>query len=206
VSSHQSTQWFWSDWAGDIEVRRLTPAERGLWMDLLCLAAVGKPIGYVCDQRGNPLSYEEIARFANCSPTEAESLIAGILEKGAGSRDRSGRLFNRRMTRQAEKRATKRKAGLLGAEQTKKTWSALVSNTLKLNEISSSALANATADARAPPTSPYQSHKYKTTSTVSEDTAGGSTNGNVRKLPHQATKAELDEIYASKARTQPAKG
>jgi hypothetical protein len=122
MSAHQSTQWFWSDWAGDQEVRRLTPAERGLWIDLLALAAVGKPIGYVCDQRGNPLSYEEIARFSNCTPTEAESLIAGILEKGAASRDRTGRLFNRRMTRQAEKSAKKRMAGKLGGEHTRLKW------------------------------------------------------------------------------------
>ena len=122
MSAHQSTQWFWSDWAGDLEVRRLTLAERGLWIDLLALAAVGKPTGYVCDQRGNPISYEEIARFANATPTEVESLIAGILEKGAASRDRTGRLFNRRMTRQAEKSAKKRTAGKLGGEHTRLKW------------------------------------------------------------------------------------
>lgn len=122
MSAHQSTQWFWSDWAGDQEVRRLTLAERGLWIDLLALAAVGKPYGYVCDQRGNPVSYEEIARFTNSSPTEVESLIANILEKGAVSRDRTGRLFNRRMTRQAEKSAKKRMAGKLGGEHTRLKW------------------------------------------------------------------------------------
>lgn len=122
MSAHNSTQWFWSDWAGDQDVRRLTPAERGLWIDLLALAAVGKPTGYVCDQRGNPISYEEIARFSNCTPTEAESLIAGILEKGAASRDRTGRLFNRRMTRQAERSAKKRMAGKLGGEHTRLKW------------------------------------------------------------------------------------
>lgn len=163
MSAHQSTQWFWSDWAGDQEVRRLTPAERGVWIDLLCLAAVGKPIGYVCDQRGNPLSYEEIARFTNATPTEVESLIAGILEKGAASRDRSGRLFNRRMTRQAEKSAKKRMAGKLGAEQTKHVWKGL-----KFLSETQSARANATAPAVAPLTRPIQSNS-KITTTVSED-------------------------------------
>jgi hypothetical protein len=170
MSSHQSTQWFWSDWAGDLDVRRLTPAERGLWIDLLCLAAVGKPTGYVCDQRGNPISYEEIARFANCSPTEAESLIAGILEKGVGSRDRSGRLFNRRMVRRAEKAAEKRLAGKLGGAQTKKAWNELRSTALRLQNNSASALANDRASAVAPRGPPYHS-KDRITSTVSEDTA-----------------------------------
>ena len=161
MSSHQSTQWFWSDWAGDLDVRRLTPAERGLWIDLLCLAAVGKPYGYVCDQRGNPISNEEIARFSNCTPTEVESLIAGILEKGAGSRDRSGRLFNRRMTRQAEKTAKKRMAGKLGAEQTKQVWKGL--RTLAETQ---AARANATACAVAPKTLPIQSKIETTTDRV----------------------------------------
>ena len=171
MSSHQSTQWFWSDWAGDLDVRRLTPAERGLWIDLLCLAAVGKPTGYVCDQRGNPISYEEIARFANCSPTEAESLIAGILEKGVGSRDRSGRLFNRRMVRRAEKAAEKRLAGKLGGAQTKQVW-----NALKSQALSNSALANDRASAVAPRGPPFHSSK-QTTSSDRMDGSEGSSNG-----------------------------
>jgi len=163
LSAHQSTQWFWSDWAGDQEVRRLTVAERGLWIDLLALAAVGKPVGYVCDQRGNPISYEEIARFSNCTPTEAESLIAGMLEKGAASRDRTGRLFNRRMTRQAEKTAKKRMAGKLGAEQTKQVW-----NGLRALANSQSAVALARASAVAPRGPPIQSSKNLTTASLVE--------------------------------------
>ncbi len=190
MSAHQSTQWFWSDWAGDQEVRRLTPAERGLWIDLLALAAVGKPTGYVCDQRGNPVSYEEIARFSNCTPTEAESLIAGILEKGAASRDRTGRLFNRRMTRQAEKTAKKRMAGKLGAEQTKQVW-----NGLKALANSQSARANATANAVAPSTLPIHSSSIITTTARVERSGLGK---EASKPPSELTRAELDAIYARK--------
>lgn len=163
MSGHQSSQWFWSDWAGDQDVRRLTPAERGLWIDLLAYAAVGKPTGYVCDQRGNPISYEEIARFTNASPKEVESLIAGILEKGVASRDRTGRLFNRRMVRHAEKRAEKAFAGKRGGDQTRKVWEALKANALNNRSSSSSARAYATALARAPPSDPYHSKKEITT-------------------------------------------
>lgn len=125
MSAHDSTQWFWSDWAGDPCVRRLTPAERGLWIDLLCLAAVGNPTGYVSDYRGNPLSNEEIARFTNASPTEVGSLIVGILEKGAASRDRTGRLFNRRMVRKIELSVKRKRVGVLGGEATRLKWQAL---------------------------------------------------------------------------------
>jgi hypothetical protein len=161
---------------------------------LLALAAVGKPYGYVCDQRGNPISYEEIARFSNCTPTEAESLIAGILEKGAGSRDRTGRLFNRRMTRQAEKTAKKRAAGKLGAEQTKKVW-----NGLRALGNSQSAVASARASAVAPRTLPIQSSITKTTTvSVERERLGREASKPVSEL----TRADLDAIYAKKGTVQ----
>jgi hypothetical protein len=177
LSAHQSTQWFWSDWAGDQDVRRLTPAERGLWIDLLTFAAAGKPTGYVCDQRGNPISYEEIARFSNCTPTEAESLIAGIVDKGVGSRDRTGRLFNRRMVRQASKRAEKASAGKLGGDQTKKIWSELKASALERQASLATARVSAVAPARAPQNDPYHSSNRTSTSLSVERERLG--NGNV---------------------------
>lgn len=127
MSAHDSTQWFWSDWAGDKAVRRLTPAERGLWIDLLSYAAAGTPVGYVVDQQGSPISYEEIARFTNATPTEVATLIDGILAKGAASRDRTGRLFNRRMVRKAELSAKRKRVGKSGGEATQLKWQALQS-------------------------------------------------------------------------------
>lgn len=111
MSATQRTDWFWSDWLGDQAVRRLTPAERGVWIDLLALAAGASPVGYVCDDRGRPLTLDEIARVTNAGTVdEVAKLITGILDKGAASRDRSGRLFNRRMVRDAE--ITAKKAAL----------------------------------------------------------------------------------------------
>jgi hypothetical protein len=124
MSAKQSTTWFWSDWAGDLAVRRLTPAERGLWIDLLALAATGNPTGYVCDERGEPLAVEQIAHFANCSAAEASSLIDGILAEGVASRDRSGRLFNRRIVRDIELSVKRRRAGQAGGTATARKWKA----------------------------------------------------------------------------------
>jgi hypothetical protein len=125
MSAKHSTKWFWSDWSGDEAVRRLTPAERGLWIDLLAIAAAAIPAGYVVDARGEPVAVEEIARFANCSAAEASSLIDGILIKGAASRDRTGRLYSRRIVRDVELSVKRRRAGLDGAAATKLKWQAL---------------------------------------------------------------------------------
>lgn len=123
MSAGSRTNWFWSDWLGDQAVRRLTPAERGVWIDLLALMAAAAPAGYLCDDRGRQLSNEEIARVTNAgSPAEVAELIAGILDKGAASRDRTGRLFNRRMVRDAAMAAKKQRNGRLGGEATRLKW------------------------------------------------------------------------------------
>lgn len=121
--SAKGTYWFWSDWLGDQAVRRLTPAERGVWIDLIALAAVGNPVGYVCDEVGKALPLDEIARVTNAGTVEQVSeLINGILKKGAASRDRTGRLFNRRMVRKAELSAKRAWSGKLGGESTTLRW------------------------------------------------------------------------------------
>lgn len=107
MAATSSTTWFWSDWLGDQEVRRLTPEERGVWIDMLALAAAASPVGYVCDGKGRPLTIEEIARVTNASPEAVSKLIVGILDKGAASRDRTGRIYNRRMVRDAAEHVRK---------------------------------------------------------------------------------------------------
>jgi hypothetical protein len=119
MSAKSSTLWFWSDWLGDQAVRRLTPAERGVWIDLLALMAAASPAGYLCDDRGTPLTDSEIARVTNAaSAEEVGKLIAEILRKGVASRDRCGRLFNRRMVRDAELKRKRSEAGRSGGDST----------------------------------------------------------------------------------------
>jgi hypothetical protein len=124
MSAGASTKWFWSDWLGDQEVRRLTPAERGVWIDLLGLMAAASPVGYLCDGKGNPISDAELARVTNAGTVEeVRKLVDGILEKGVASRDRSGRLLNRRMVRDVTTARKKSEAGKLGGQATaEKHW------------------------------------------------------------------------------------
>jgi hypothetical protein len=118
VSAAHSTRFFWSDWLGDQAVRRLSLSERGLWIDLLAIASSGIPTGYVTDGKGKPLSDEDIARVSNVSPKDVAELIESILEKGAASRDRTGRLFNRRMVRDASLAAKRARNGRVGGDHT----------------------------------------------------------------------------------------
>lgn len=125
MSATHGTFWFWTDWLGDPAVRRLTPAERGVWIDCLALMAVANPTGYLCDERGEAICHEEIARVVNATPKEVAELLKAILRKGVASRDRTGRLFNRRMVRKASIAAKNARNGKLGAAATRLKWLAV---------------------------------------------------------------------------------
>jgi hypothetical protein len=123
MSATAKTNWFWSDWLGDQAVRRLSPAARGVWIDCLALMATASPVGYLCDDRGRPLNHEEIARVTNAgSSIVVAKLLAEILEVGAASIDRTGRMYNRRMVRDAEVATKRRRNGQLGAAATRLKW------------------------------------------------------------------------------------
>jgi hypothetical protein len=142
----------------DPAVRRLTLAERGLWIDLLALASEGKPYGYVTDWQGKALSAKEIAMRVNAeSPEQVETLIAGILVKGAASQE-GGRLYNRRMKNKGEfatasatvlLQQKRRFAGRLGGRQKQLNY-------LKMKELllQQSAIASAIA-----PSLPFHTNK-----------------------------------------------
>jgi len=213
MSATARTSWFWSDWLGDQAVRRLTPAERGVWIDLLALAAAAAPAGYVCDDKGRPLTHEEIARVTGTTPIEVAKLIAGILEKGAASRDRSGRIYNRRMVRDAQMSAKKRLNGKAGGAATRMKWQELsglprhnawqapqqrasAPNPISKTTSTFSAAARETQD--KPQDKPQAAALARAPANGAAATKGTSEIG----PPSSAGRAQLEEIYARKSSTR----
>ena len=111
------SKFFWADWLSDAELRRCSPAARGLWMDMLCLAAQAEPQGYLAKD-GEPLEPKRIARNASMSEKEAVRLIAELEGEGVFSRDARGRIYSRRMVREARFVKQARKSGLRGGNPT----------------------------------------------------------------------------------------
>lgn len=107
------SKFYWSDWQSDPALRLCTYAARGLWMDMLCIAAAHDPIGYVA-VAGRPLGATDIARMTGGSEDEAAALLGELARNGVFSRDRHGRIFSRRMTEDAKKAAIARKNGRSG--------------------------------------------------------------------------------------------
>lgn len=107
------SKFFWSDWANDPALRLCSLAAQGLWMRCLCIAAESDPTGYV-SVNGRPLGVTDIARMVGVTETEAASLIADLERNGVFSRDRNGRIYSRRMVRDAKLQEVARKNGRRG--------------------------------------------------------------------------------------------
>ncbi|MGX9983947.1 hypothetical protein [Methylobacterium fujisawaense] len=110
-------KWYWSDWMSDPGVRASSYAARGLWIDLLCIAATADPTGYVV-LNGRPLTAPEIARLTGGHASEVEILLDELERNGVFTRDRHGRIYSRRMIRDKKKSALAVKKGKLGGNPT----------------------------------------------------------------------------------------
>ena len=107
------SKFFWSDWESDPALKLCSLSAQGLWMRMLCIAAVHVPTGYVAIN-GRGLGVTDIARLAGVTETEARDLIGELDRNGVFSRDRKGTIYSRRLVRDAKKAEIARKNGKNG--------------------------------------------------------------------------------------------
>lgn len=107
------TKFFWSDWDTDPALRLCSYQAQGLWMRMLCIAAAHDPIGYVA-VAGRALDETSIARMTGGTASEVRDLLGELDRNGVFSRDRQGRIFSRRMVKDARRAAIARKNGKKG--------------------------------------------------------------------------------------------
>ena len=111
------SKFFWSDWQAEPTLRRCSLAARGLWMEILCLAAQAEPVGYLVKD-GEPLDIDRLARSVGARISEVERLLDELEVEGVFSIDRRDRIYSRRMVRDAKLRAAAVKSGKRGGNPT----------------------------------------------------------------------------------------
>ena len=89
-------KFFWSDWLSDSGLRACSYGARGLWMDMLCIAAGAQPKGYI-SVAGRACDAKAIARLTGGQMDEVVALIAELEEHGVFSRNEAGTIYSRRM-------------------------------------------------------------------------------------------------------------
>lgn len=147
------TKFYWSDWLSDPGLRRCSMTARGLWMDLLCYMAQHDPIGILAVQ-GEALSISDIARMTGIMETDASTLVGELERNGVFSRDRKGRIYSRRMVRDAK----------VSAEGRKNKLEALAAKPQKNNEKKSTLEGGLKADLQA-----HMPYANKDSSSARED-------------------------------------
>ena len=110
---HQYIKFYGRDWLGDTMLRMCTPAERGIWIDLLCVMMGGDPYGHLAIN-GRAMTEEEAAQVIGVAIDTFRGILAGLEEKGITSRNRSGLLFSRRLVREHDKFMVGSKSGKKG--------------------------------------------------------------------------------------------
>jgi hypothetical protein len=113
VSGTVASKFFWPDWRSDPCLRTSSLAARGLWMEMLCIAAEAQPTGYVLVNGRSP-SITDLARLAGAPEDEVQSLLAELDAAGVFSRDRKGRIYSRRMVRDLKRSVENQKNGKKG--------------------------------------------------------------------------------------------
>jgi 5-methylcytosine-specific restriction endonuclease McrA len=102
-----SFQFYPGDWMKDPELRSVSLAARGLWIDMLSLM-------FECDRRGylqlngKPVNADQLARMTGCSTGEVSHCLQELDDSGVFSRSDDGTIYSRRLVRDEKKRANLR--------------------------------------------------------------------------------------------------
>lgn len=94
------------DWMKDPELRSVSLAARGLWMDMLCLMFEGGRRGYLVLGNGKPVTNEKLARMTGTFEAKVIQYLEELEESGVLSRDKDGIIYSRRLIRDEEKRSS----------------------------------------------------------------------------------------------------
>ena len=116
-----ASQFYWGDWLVCQELRAVSLAGRGLWIDMLCYMRQGAPIGHLTHRDGRPITPAQLARMVGDSPRVVERLLGELDRAGVPGKADNGAFTSRRMLRDEEEyqryRAGQAEAGKRGAAE-----------------------------------------------------------------------------------------
>lgn len=96
------------------EVRGLSFAAKGLWIDMLCLMFESPRRGYLQTKTGQPVSLAQLARMTGGATDEVSHLLQELDNAGVYSTHGDGTIYSRRMVRDERKRNKCAEAGRRG--------------------------------------------------------------------------------------------
>ncbi len=107
-------KFFFRDWDSDRELNVCTLAAQGLWIRMLRVMHEAEPYGFFIGRSGTSVDTGTFARLIGQPLPLVQKLVGELETAGVFSRDENGRIFSRRMVRDADKREKARKFGEIG--------------------------------------------------------------------------------------------
>lgn len=107
-----------NDWLGAPDLRLVSLAARGVWIDLLCVMHTSKRRGYL-EQNGKQLTSKEIAKLVGEPEDKVQTIVDELYSSGVFSKTESGTIYCRRMRRESELSRTRAEAGRKGGRTPK---------------------------------------------------------------------------------------
>ena len=101
------------DWLAEFKLRMLAPADRGVWIDLLCLMSMAEPYGHLSNN-GHPITDEEVCRILSMDIPTYKGVLKRLIDSGVCSVNGDGVVYSRRLVRDYEKRMAASEYGRRG--------------------------------------------------------------------------------------------
>lgn len=117
MSGSAADPFFWNDWQGDPLLRLCSFAAQGFWMRLLCICAESTRKGHLL-VNGSPPSNDQLHKITGAPLDQVALWLEELRVNGVSSITRQGIIFNRKMVRDAKKRAASSKGGKIGGRVT----------------------------------------------------------------------------------------
>lgn len=111
-------KFYFRDWMSEPSLRRLEPAHRGLWIDMICLMAQGENYGHL-ESNGKPWPDEELSKCVGVACVLLKQMLEQMERVGVFSRDKRGVIFCRRMVRDMDIYTKRAAAGAIGGRASK---------------------------------------------------------------------------------------
>jgi hypothetical protein len=114
-----SIQFYTGDWLAALELRAVSLAARGLWIEMICLMKQGHEVGFLTYADGRPVTVEQLARMVGDTTARVKALLSELEDAGVPGKAENGAYFSRRMVRDEahyrEYKAGQAEAGKRGA-------------------------------------------------------------------------------------------
>lgn len=135
---------YYKDWLSDSGVSRLSRAEKGFYIDLLCYLFQEEGYLYIPEK----LEDGDILEMMNVSKQEGENVINKLLRVKCLYRNEQGYVYNKRMVREIEIYKAKQEAGRKGGRQARANEREIKTQA-SFKQASSKIQADSEADAQA---------------------------------------------------------